>query len=170
MTTKEEKARLKSIRMLLVEIVQEVDEMLGLTGKPVLNVGRMTGKGLFKENIEKLKEAKEEEPKGPMKIGDLNIGDTGIIIEGEILDITRDSGIKRGRAWEGLKVSLNDGSGPIKLVLWNEQIADFGNLQVNDVVRVEAWKVEKGYKGGVFELVYGKFGTINKVNIERHII
>ncbi len=64
----------------------------------------------------------------------------------------------------------SDKTGPIKLVLWNEQTEQADGLELNDIIRVEAWKVEKGYKGGVFELVYGQFGTINKVNIERHII
>lgn len=152
--------------MLLVEIVQEVDEMLGIEKKDK----RPPHMAAFGDEL--VKGVKEMlDPKGPMKIGDLNIGDEGITIEAEILEIARHAGTtKDGNAYEKASLMLSDKSGPIKLVLWNEQIAEIGDLQPNDVIRVEAWKVEKGYKGGVHELVYGKFGTINKVNIERHII
>lgn len=170
MTTKEEKARLKSIRMLLVELVQEVDVMLG--DAPLGKREFITAKVEKPEPL--TRKIKVDEPKlgvikGPMKIGDLNIGDEGITIEASILSIDRIAGkTKAGNPYEKLSVALNDGSGPIKLVLWNEQIQQFGNLQVNDVIKVEAWKVEKGYQGGVWELVYGKFGTIDK--IETHIM
>jgi len=158
MTTKEEKARLANIRTIMIEVVGEIDEILGESQE----------REFIAAKVEK-EEPKGGDIKGPMKIGDLNIGDEGIVIEAEILDIERSSGTtKAGKAYEVLKVSLNDGSGPIKLVLWNEQVQQFGNLQVNDVIKVEAWKVEKGYKGGVWELVYGQFGTIDK--IETHII
>ena len=151
MTTKEEKARLKSIRMLLVEIIQEVDEMLGIEKKE--------------------HETNPERPEGPMKIGDLNIDDEGISIEAEILEIETNTGkTKAGKPYKVTKLTLSDKTGPIKLVLWNEQTEQADGLEINDVISVEAWKVEKGYKGGVHELVYGQFGTINKVNIERHVL
>ena len=160
MTTKEEKARLKSIRMLLVEIVQEVDEMLGIEKKERIEREVINAQTPIPDS------------KGPMKIGDLNIGDTGITIEAEILEIVGSSGTRKHDAtpWKLTTLTLSDKTGPIKLKLWNEQTEHVGSLQPHDVIRVEAWKVEKGYQGGVFELVYGQFGTINKVNIERHII
>ena len=163
MTTKEEKARLKSIRMLMVECVGEIDEILGVTKE----------REFIAAKVKKEKVEKEPEPeKGTVQtIGDLNIGDEGITIEAEILEIETNSGkTKAGKPYKVTKIMLSDTSGPIKLVLWNEQTEQADGLGLNDIIRVEAWKVEKGYKGGVFELVYGQFGTINKVNIERHII
>ncbi len=183
MTTKEEKARLKSIRMLLVEIVQEVDEMVGTEKKekPKKAFQGVDIEDTPKKDVMKIGDLNigdesiiiEAEILEVQRIGDLNIGDEGIIIEGEILDIQRNTGkTKAGNAYEKVSVMLSDKSGPIKLVLWNEQVAEIGDLQVNDIIRVEAWKVEKGYKGGVHELVYGKFGTIETINpkIEGHII
>lgn len=168
MTTKEEKARLKSIRTTLTECVSEIDVILGEED--------------LKEFIS-AKVKKEHTPKGAdskdvglaktdvMKIGDLNIGDTGIIVEGEILEMESSEGTtKKGKDYKVTKITLSDKSGPIKLVLWNEQTEQADGLEPHDIIRVEAWKVEKGYKGGVFELVYGQYGTINKVNIERHIL
>ena len=141
--------------MLLVEIVQEVDEMIGIKGKSADLV--------VVDDI-----PKDSDPKGPMRIGDLNIDDEGITIEAEILEIETNSGkTKAGKPYKVTKLTLSDKTGPIKLVLWNEQTEQADGLEINDVIKVEAWKVEKGYKGGVFELVYGQFGTINKV--EKHI-
>ncbi len=167
MTTKEEKARLKNIAILLNEIAEELSNICGVE---ITNLKELRDFTAAQDKKKEKPEPKGGDVKGPMKIGGLNIGDEGITVEAEILDIERSSGIKKGKAWEGLKVSLSDKTGPIKLVLWNEQVEQFGNLQIGDIIRVEAWKVEKGYKGGVFELVYGKFGTIKKINIERHII
>ena len=165
MTTKEEKARLKSIRTLMIECVGELDIILG--DKEVI----------ISPKVEKEEKYVPLEPKGgdvvgPSRIGDLNIGDEGIVIEGEILEIESSSGKGKetGKPYKVKKITLSDKSSPIKLVLWNEQIEQADGLEPHDVIRVEAWKVEKGYKGGIFELVYGQFGTINKVNIERHII
>ena len=166
MTTKEEKARLKSIRMLMVECVGEIDEILGVTKEREFIAAKVK-----KEKKEPKSEPKEETKPEVNRIGDLNIGDEGITIEAEILEIETNSGkTKAGKPYKVTKISLSDKSGPIKLVLWNEQTEQADGLELNDIIRVEAWKVEKGYKGGVFELVYGQFGTINKVNIERHIL
>ena len=165
MTTKEEKARLQNIRMLMVEVVNEIDEILNKAGVTMI----------YPDDVKKeKKETPVYEPKKDkvQRIGDLNIGDEQIVIEGEVLDITANSGTKAGKAWEVKKLTISDGTGPIKLCLWNEQTAHAENVTVNDVVRVHAWKVEKGYKGGVHELVYGQYGSLRRVNhpVERHII
>ena len=166
MTTKEEKARLINIALSLKEVAEELMFISGAKKEKVV------GKGEFKTP----KAPKKEEPtvgevKGPMKIGDLNIGDEGIVIEGEILELAKIAGTtKAGNPYEKASITISDGSGPIKLVLWNEQVEQLGDLAEHDVVKVMAWKVEKGYKGGVHELVYGKFGSIERVKIERHII
>lgn len=168
MTTKEEKARLTNIAMELKGIAEELMFISGSKKEKVV------GKGIFKESIfEEKPEPKGGDVKGPMKIGDLNIGDEGIIIEAEILEIEKTEGKAKetGRPWRLATVMLSDKTGPIKLKLWNDQIEQLRDLQINDVIRVEAWKVEKGYKGGVFELVYGQFGTIEVVDHDpKHIM
>jgi replication factor A1 len=51
---------------------------------------------------------------------------------------------------------INDGSGSIKLTLWNDQI---NQVEVNDTVRIDKGYVTS-FKGEI-QLNVGKYGTLN---------
>lgn len=75
-----------------------------------------------------------------MKINDLKIGMKNVTIQGQIIEKSETSEVYSRYGYNVHRVSkaiLSDGSGSIKLVLWNDQI---------DVVRVDnTVSIENGY-------------------------
>ena len=97
-----------------------------------------------------------------MFIKDLQPRQTNVDVEGvveEMSDVREFS--KFGRSGRVATAFMKDGTGKVKLSLWNEQI---DQVKVGDTV-----KVLKGYVSefqGELQLTTGKFGTLEIVNSE----
>ncbi|MFC1741450.1 SOSS complex subunit B family protein [Nanoarchaeota archaeon] len=97
-----------------------------------------------------------------MFIKDLQPRQTNVEVEGEVTEMSDvrefDKFGKKGRVANAI---IKDGTGTVKLSLWNEQIE---KVKVGDTV-----KIEKGYVGeyqGELQLTTGKFGTMEVVEKE----
>ena len=91
-----------------------------------------------------------------MFIKDLQPRQTNVDVEGEVLEISdvREFS-KYGRQGKVANAIIKDGTGKVKLSLWNEQIE---KVHPGDKV-----KIQKGYVGefqGELQLTTGKFGTL----------
>jgi replication factor A1 len=94
-----------------------------------------------------------------MFIKDLQARQTNVDVEGEVLEVSdvREFS-KYGRQGRVANAMIKDGTGKVKLSLWNEQIE---KVQPGDTV-----KIQKGYVGefqGELQLTTGKFGTLEVV-------
>jgi replication factor A1 len=94
-----------------------------------------------------------------MFIKDLQPRQTNVDVEGEVLEMSdvREFN-KMGRQGKVANALIKDGTGRVKLSLWNEQIE---KVKVGDKV-----KVTKGYVGefqGELQLTTGKFGALEIV-------
>jgi ssDNA-binding replication factor A large subunit len=91
-----------------------------------------------------------------MFIKDLQPRQTDVDVEGEVLELSDVREFSKfGRQGKVATALMKDGTGRIKLSLWNEQIE---KVKVGDKV-----KVTKGYVGefqGELQLTTGKFGTL----------
>jgi replication factor A1 len=94
-----------------------------------------------------------------MFIKDLQARQTNVDVEGEVLEMSdvREFS-KYGRQGRVANAVIKDGTGKVKLSLWNEQIE---KVKPGDTV-----KIQKGYVGefqGELQLTTGKFGTLEVV-------
>jgi replication factor A1 len=94
-----------------------------------------------------------------LQIKDLKNGMKGISIEAKVVEKTAPRQVLSRYKDEMYNVAtamISDGTGTVKLTLWNEQIND---VEVNDTV-----KIDKGYVTsfkGEIQLNVGKYGTLN---------
>lgn len=94
-----------------------------------------------------------------MQIKDLKNGMKGIEIEAKVIEKSPPRQVLsryKDEMYNVATVIISDGTGQIKLTLWNEQI---NNVDVNDTV-----KIGKGYVTsfkGEIQLNVGKYGTLN---------
>ena len=94
-----------------------------------------------------------------MQIKDLKNGMKGISVEAKVVEKTAPRQVLSRYKDEMYNVAtaiVNDGTGTIKLTLWNDQI---NQVDVNDTV-----KIDKGYVTsfkGEIQLNVGKYGTLN---------
>jgi len=91
-----------------------------------------------------------------MFIKDLQPRQTGVDVEGEVIEMSDVREFNKfGKAGKVANALIKDGTGRVKLSLWNEQIE---KVKVGDTV-----KIHNGYVGefqGELQLTTGKFGTI----------
>jgi replication factor A1 len=91
-----------------------------------------------------------------MFIKDLQPRQTDVDVEGEVTEMSDVREFNKfGRQGKVANAMIKDGTGKVKLSLWNEQIE---KVKVGDTV-----KLQKGYVGefqGELQLTTGKFGTI----------
>ncbi|MEM2130523.1 MAG: OB-fold nucleic acid binding domain-containing protein [Candidatus Bathyarchaeia archaeon] len=93
-----------------------------------------------------------------MKIAELRDGLRRVNVEGQVVEISEPREVRSKFTGETFKVAeatINDDSGTIKLVLWNDQI---GQVKVNDQVRIENGYT-KSFRGEV-QLNVGKYGKL----------
>ena len=94
-----------------------------------------------------------------MQIKDLKNGMKSVSVEAKVVEKTTPRQVLSRYKDEMYNVAsaiINDGSGSIKLTLWNDQI---NQVEVNDTV-----KIDKGYVTsfkGEIQLNVGKYGTLN---------
>lgn len=97
-----------------------------------------------------------------MFIKDLQPRQTDVDVEGEVLELSDVREFNKfGKAGKVANAIIKDGTGRVKLSLWNEQI---DKVKVSDKV-----KVTKGYVGefqGELQLTTGKFGTLEIIKGE----
>lgn len=91
-----------------------------------------------------------------MFIKDLQPRQTDVSIEAEVTEVGQPRDFnKMGKQGKVATAIIKDGTGKVKLSLWNEQT---GKIKAGDKI-----KIEKGYVGewqGELQLTTGKFGTI----------
>jgi replication factor A1 len=100
-----------------------------------------------------------------MLIKDLEARQSNVDVEGEVIELSDvrefDKFGKKGRVASAI---ITDGSGKIKLSLWNEQIE---KVKIGDKV-----KIQKGYVSefqGELQLTTGKFGALEVVKEDESI-
>ncbi|MBN1544944.1 hypothetical protein JW898_05805 [Candidatus Woesearchaeota archaeon] len=97
-----------------------------------------------------------------MFIKDLQPRQTNVDVEGEVVEMSDVREFSKfGRQGKVANALIKDGTGRVKLSLWNEQIE---KVRVGDKV-----KIQKGYVGefqGELQLTTGKFGTLDVVSKE----
>ena len=91
-----------------------------------------------------------------MFIKDLQARQTGVEVEAEVVEVGDPREFnKMGKQGKVATAIIKDGTGTVKLSLWNEQVEQ---IKAGDKV-----KIEKGYVGewqGELQLTTGKFGTL----------
>ena len=97
-----------------------------------------------------------------MFIKDLQPRQTNVDVEGDVLEVSdvREFS-KYGRQGRVANALIKDGTGKVKLSLWNEQIE---KVRPGDKV-----KIQNGYVGefqGELQLTTGKFGTLEVIKAE----
>jgi len=93
-----------------------------------------------------------------LKIAELRDGLRRVNVEGQVVEISEPREVRSkftGETFRVAEATINDDSGTIKLVLWNEQI---GQLKLNDQVRIENGYT-KSFRGEV-QLNVGKYGKL----------
>jgi replication factor A1 len=94
-----------------------------------------------------------------MFIKDLQARQTNVDVEGEVLEVSDVREFSKfGKQGRVASAFIKDGTGKVKLSLWNEQIE---KVQAGDTV-----KVQKGYVSefqGELQLTTGKFGTLEVI-------
>lgn len=94
-----------------------------------------------------------------MFIKDLQPRQTGVEVEGEVIEMSDVREFSKfGKQGRVANAIIKDGTGTVKLSLWNEQIE---KVKVGDTV-----KINNGYVGeyqGELQLTTGKFGTLEVV-------
>lgn len=94
-----------------------------------------------------------------MQIKDLKNGMKGISIEAKVIEKTAPRQVLSRYKDEMYNVAtaiISDGTGQIKLTLWNDQI---NQVEVNDTVKIGQGYVTS-FKGEI-QLNVGKYGTLN---------
>ena len=93
-----------------------------------------------------------------MKISDLRQGMKRVDVEAKVLEVSEPREVQSRYTGQRFKVAeaiITDGTGTIKLVLWNEQI-DLVNT--DDIVRIENGYV-KTFRGEI-QLNVGRYGKL----------
>ncbi|MCD6592989.1 DNA-binding protein [Candidatus Bathyarchaeota archaeon] len=93
-----------------------------------------------------------------MKIGDLRQGMKRVDVEAKVLEVSEPREVQSRYTGQRFKVAeaiITDGTGTIKLVLWNDQI-DLVNT--DDIVRIENGYV-KTFRGEI-QLNVGRYGKL----------
>jgi replication factor A1 len=93
-----------------------------------------------------------------MKISELKDGLRRVDVEGNIIEITEPREVRSRYTGEMYRVSeaiIEDASGKIKLVLWNEQI---DQVKTGDVVRIDNGYI-KSFQGEI-QLNVGRYGKL----------
>ena len=94
-----------------------------------------------------------------MRISDLKPGMRGVRLEAEVLDVDKPKKVVvRGSERTILEAIITDGTGRLKLVLWDDKILD---LRPGDKVVIEGGVVTS-YKG-IWRLNVSKGGSIRKL-------
>ncbi|HML03145.1 MAG TPA: OB-fold nucleic acid binding domain-containing protein [Candidatus Bathyarchaeia archaeon] len=94
-----------------------------------------------------------------MQIKDLKNGMKSVTVEAKVVEKTTPRQVLSRYKDEMYNVAtaiISDGSGSIKLTLWNDQI---NQVEVNDTVRIDKGYVTS-FKGEI-QLNVGKYGTLN---------
>jgi len=93
-----------------------------------------------------------------MKIGDLRQGMRRVDVEAKVLEVSEPREVQSRYTGERFKVAeatISDGTGTIKLVLWNEQIEQ---VNPDDTVRIENGYI-KIFRGEM-QLNVGRYGKL----------
>ena len=93
-----------------------------------------------------------------MKISDLRQGMRRVDVEAKVLEVSEPREVQSrytGQRFKVAEATISDGTGTIKLVLWNEQI-DLVNT--DDIVRIENGYV-KTFRGEI-QLNVGRYGKL----------
>ena len=93
-----------------------------------------------------------------MKIGDLRQGMKRVDVEAKVLEVSEPREVQSrytGQRFRVAEAIITDGTGTIKLVLWNDQI-DLVNT--DDIVRIENGYV-KTFRGEI-QLNVGRYGKL----------
>ena len=93
-----------------------------------------------------------------MKISDLRQGMRRVDVEAKVLEVSEPREVQSrytGQRFKVAEATITDGTGTIKLVLWNEQI---DQVNPNDTVRIENGYV-KTFRGEI-QLNVGRYGKL----------
>lgn len=93
-----------------------------------------------------------------MKISDLRQGMRRIDVEAKVLEVSEPREVQSrytGQRFKVAEATITDGTGTIKLVLWNEQI---DQVNPNDTVRIENGYI-KTFRGEI-QLNVGRYGKL----------
>lgn len=93
-----------------------------------------------------------------MRIADLQDGMRRVDVEAKVLEISEPREVRSRYTGQQLKVAeamISDGTGTVKLVLWNEQIEQ---VKLDDNVRIENGYI-RSFRGEI-QLNVGKYGTL----------
>ncbi|HLF16469.1 MAG TPA: OB-fold nucleic acid binding domain-containing protein [Candidatus Thermoplasmatota archaeon] len=102
---------------------------------------------------ERLRRARSgEEVARRLRVADLEVGDVGIL-EAVVRTVSPVRSYNRKRGGEGLlcRVTLEDGSGEVDLVLWDDEarLAKDGPFRAGSALRIAGATVRTGWKGGI---------------------
>ena len=93
-----------------------------------------------------------------MRIGDLRQGMRKVDVQGKVLEVSEPREVRSrytGQTFRVAEATITDGTGTIKLVLWNDQI---DKVNVDDTVKIENGYV-KTFRGEI-QLNVGKYGRL----------
>jgi len=93
-----------------------------------------------------------------LKISDLRQGMRRIDVEAKVLEVSEPREVQSrytGQRFKVAEATITDGTGTIKLVLWNEQI---DQVNPNDTVRIENGYI-KTFRGEI-QLNVGRYGKL----------
>jgi len=93
-----------------------------------------------------------------LKISDLRQGMRRVDVEAKVLEVSEPREVQSrytGQRFKVAEATITDGTGTIKLVLWNEQI---DQVNPNDTVRIENGYV-KTFRGEI-QLNVGRYGKL----------
>ena len=93
-----------------------------------------------------------------MKIGDLRQGMRRVDVEAKVLEVSEPREVQSrytGQTFKVAEATITDGTGTIKLVLWNEQI---DQVNADDTVRIENGYI-KSFRGEI-QLNVGRYGKL----------
>ncbi|MCD6538778.1 DNA-binding protein [Candidatus Bathyarchaeota archaeon] len=93
-----------------------------------------------------------------MRIGDLRRGMRKVDVQGKVLEVSEPREVRSrytGQTFRVAEATITDGTGTIKLVLWNDQI---DKVNVDDTVKIENGYI-KTFRGEI-QLNVGKYGRL----------
>jgi len=93
-----------------------------------------------------------------LKIGDLRQGMRRVDVEAKVLEVSEPREVRSrytGQTFKVAEATITDGTGTIKLVLWNEQI---DQVNADDTVKIENGYI-KSFRGEI-QLNVGRYGKL----------
>jgi len=93
-----------------------------------------------------------------LRIGDLRRGMRKVDVQGKVLEVSEPREVRSrytGQTFRVAEATITDGTGTIKLVLWNDQI---DKVNVDDTVKIENGYI-KTFRGEI-QLNVGKYGRL----------